>query len=173
MKLAGLLVCICIGFASLQSFAISDYLTENDIKYCEENYEQYRLIGEYDFLERERHTIEARVCVHLYNDPVWHDTSKYRLERLLERGNYYVNVEIEKSRENAKTGTIPQETEPLSELDKARNQIIDLQRKVKELEMKIDQKDAVIFEQIKVIMDLANKVRSTFLSQIPWFDLKL
>lgn len=173
MKLAGLLVCICIGFTSLQSFAISDYLTKNDITYCEENYEQYKLIGEYEFLERERRTIEARVCVHLYNDPIWADTSQYRLERLLERGNYYVNVEIEKSEKNAQTGTIPQEAEPISELDRAHNQIVDLERKVMELERKITQKDAIIFEQVKVIMDLANKIKSMFLSQIPWFDLKL
>jgi len=168
MRVSGFLICVCIGLTSLQAFAITDYLTENDIFYCEENYEQYKLIGEYDFLVRERHTLEARVCVHLYNDSLWADTSKYRIAKLLERGNYYVNVEIEKSKENAEAGTIPQPEKPISDMQKAINQITALEKKVSDLEKKLAQKDAVIFEQIKVIMDLANKVKSVILSQIPF-----
>jgi hypothetical protein len=136
MKLTGLLVCVCIGFTTMQAFAITDYLTENDIQYCEENYEQYKLIGDYEFLERERHTIEARVCVYLYNDPVWSDASKYRAAKLLERGNYYVNVEIEQSKANAESGTIPQKEKPLTDLQKAINQITALEKKVAYLEKK-------------------------------------
>jgi hypothetical protein len=157
----------------MQAFAITDYLTENDIQYCEENYEQYKLIGDYEFLERERHTIEARVCVHLYNDSVWSDASKYRAVKLLERGNYYVNVEIEQSKANAESGTIPQKEKPLTDLQKAINQITALEKKVAYLEKKIAQKDAVIMEQVKVILDLANKIKSAVFAQIPWFDLKL
>jgi len=164
---------VCIGFASLQSFASTNYLTENDIFYCEENYEQYKIIGEYDFLVRERHILEARVCVYLYNDPLWADTSKYRTAKLLERGNYYVNVEIEKSKENAESGTIPQPEKPISDMQKAINQITALEKKVSDLEKKLAQKDAVIFEQIKVIMDLANKIKTVIFSHVPFLNLSL
>ena len=173
MRLLGSLICLCIGFASLQSFAVTDYLTENDIFYCEENYEQYKIIGEYEFLVREQHTLEARVCVHLYNDPLWSDTSKYRTTKLLERGNYYVNVEIEKSKENAESGTIPQPEKPISDMQKAINQITTLEKKVSDLEKKLAQKDAVILEQIKVIMDLANKIKSIIFSQVPFLSSNL
>ncbi len=166
MRVSGFLICVCVGLTSLQSFALTDYLTENDIFYCNENYEQYKIIGDYEFLVRERHTLEARVCVHLYNDPLWADTSKYRTAKLLERGNYYVNVEIEKSKANAEAGTIPQPEKPISDMQKAINQITALEKKVLDLEKKLAQKDAVIFEQIKVIMDLANKVKAVILSQI-------
>ena len=161
MRLTGLCACVCIGFATLQAFAATNYLTENDIMYCEENFGQYELIGDYKFLERERRTLESRVCVHLYNDPIWEHSGKDRLARLLERGNYYVDVEIAQSKENAKTGTMPQLEKPLTDAQKMGAKILVLEKKIAELEKKLSQKDAIIMEQLKVIMELANKIKST------------
>lgn len=169
MKIAVLCACVCVGFATLQAFATTNYLIENDIMYCEENFEQYKLIGDYEFLEREKRTLEARVCVHLYADPVWDYSGKDRLARLLERGNHYVDVEIAQSRENAKIGTIPQQEKPLTETQEMKAKILVLEKKIAELEKKISQKNAVIMEQIKVIMDLANKIKSAvFGTSAPW-----
>lgn len=144
----------------VQTFAQTAYLTQNDIEYCEENYGQYKAIGEYQFLERERRTIESRVCVHLYEDPIWDYTGASRVAKLLERGNYYVDVEIAKSKANAQTGVVPQEEKPVTELQKAGARILELEKEVDALEKKIAQKDAIIAAQVKVLLDLASKVRS-------------
>ncbi|MFY9301121.1 MAG: hypothetical protein WAO91_08025 [Candidatus Nitrosotenuis sp.] len=163
MKIAAYAVIACVVLSGTQALAETGYLTKNDIAYCEENYEQYKLLGSYQFLEREQRTMEARVCVHLYGDPIWDYSGSDRLQKLLERGNYYVNVEIEQSKANAKTGIIPQEKQAT-----AQNAGV----KIFELEKKIAQKDAIIAEQIKVIMGLASKLKSIlFEGRIPLFDI--
>jgi len=157
-----------VVLANTQSLAETGYLTKNDIAYGEESYQHYKLLGDYKFLERERRTMEARVCVHLYYDPVWDYSGTDRPQKLLERGNHYVNVEIEQSKANAEKGTIPQaKPEPQS----AGIKILELEKKISELEKKISQKDAVISEQIKVIMNLASKIKSMIAKQISLFDV--
>lgn len=172
MKAYGLFFCFVLGVVIQPAFS-EDYLTKDDIAYCEENYGQYKLIGDYDFLERERRTIEARVCVHLYNDPLWSYSGGDREDKLLKRGNYYVDLEIQKSYENAANGTIPQEEKPISDLQKAGMRILELEKKVNDLEVKVAKKDAVINEQVKVILDLVSKVKSTLFDQASWFTWKL
>jgi len=162
-----------LGLTSIQAFAATQYLTKDDIRYCEENYGQYKLIGDYEFLEREQRTMESRVCVHLYTDPIWSYSGTDRLDKLLVRGNYYVDLEIQKSAENAKTGVVPQEEKPMTDLEKAGAKILELEKKVDDLQAKLAQKDAVINEQIKVILNLVSKIKSTVFDQIPWLNLKL
>jgi hypothetical protein len=121
-------VLACAVFSCTQVLGQTSYLTKNDIAYCEESHEHYKLLGDYQFLEREKRTMEARVCVHLYYDPVWSYSGADRLDKLLKRGNYYVDVEIEQSRQNAKTGVISQE-KPSTDLQKAQKKITDLEKK--------------------------------------------
>lgn len=166
MKAIPCALALMLLVAPVQSFSQTEYLTQNDIEYCEENYEQYKLIGEYQFLERERRTIESRVCVHLYEDPVWDYTGVSRDARLLERGNYYVDAEIAKSKANADTGIVPQEEKPVTDLQKAGAKILELEKEVAALEKKIAQKDAIIAAQVKVLLDLASKIKS-ILFEIP------
>jgi hypothetical protein len=71
MKISAFAIIACVVLSGTNVIAETGYLTKNDIAYCEENYGQYKFLGDYQFLERERRTIEARVCVHLYNDPIW------------------------------------------------------------------------------------------------------
>jgi len=149
-----------IGAVPAHSYQIDEYLTENDMAYCEENYGQYRLIGSYQFLEREQRTLESRVCVHLYGDPVWGYEGSDRVQRLLERGNHYVGVEIEKSAEVARMGVVTAPEKPVSDLERSEMRATELENRVKELEAKIAQKDAVILEQIKVIMQLVDRIKS-------------
>lgn len=172
MKLTGFLLCTCVLFPVLNVFAI-DYLTKEDMAYCEENYSQYKYLGDNAFLEREHRTLEARVCVHLYNDVVWKYSGSDRPDRLLARASYYVDLEFAKSTSSAKTGKITQEDQPITDLQKAGAKILELEKKVSDLEKKIEQKDAVIMEQLKVIMDLANKIKSTIFDQILLPNLKL
>jgi len=160
MKAVPCALALILMIAPIQSFSQTGYLTQNDIEYCEENYGQYRLIGEYQFLERERRTIESRVCVHLYEDPVWEYTGASRAAKLLERGNYYVDVEIANSKANAGTGVVPPEEKPETDLQKAGAKILELEKEVAALEKKIAQKDAIIAAQVKVLLDLASKIKS-------------
>ncbi|CAE6498039.1 hypothetical protein [Candidatus Nitrosotenuis uzonensis] len=162
MKIAIVILILALVAVQVQSFAITDYLSENDIQYCKESYQHYLALGEYEFVERERRTMESRVCVHLYGDPVWDYTGKDRMQKLLERGNYYVNIEIEKSRIAARTGTIERTSQPPTDLQKAEAKILEQEKTIRELEKKIEQKDQIILEQVRVIMQLVQKTMATW-----------
>ncbi len=79
-------------------------LSENDIEWCQEVHPQYEILGLDWFLENYHYTIEARVCGSLYQDPVWNYEGDDRIDKLLERSKYFIELEIQESEEEAKTG---------------------------------------------------------------------
>ncbi|KAG2477057.1 MAG: hypothetical protein NPMRTH1_1390007 [Nitrosopumilales archaeon] len=84
---------------------LPDYdFTENDIQWCEEVYPQYDTLGLDWFLENYHYTIEARVCASLYEDSMWNYEGPDRIEKLLERTVYYIDLEISESKKEAETG---------------------------------------------------------------------
>ena len=85
-------------------------LTKNGIEWCEENYQLYQFM-ENDFFEHHQHSIESRVCASLYNDPLWFYSGYDRYEILVEKSRMYTVMEIEESKEEAKTGII--DTKPV------------------------------------------------------------
>ncbi|QUC64337.1 hypothetical protein NsoK4_07880 [Nitrosopumilus sp. K4] len=85
-------------------------LTKNGIEWCEENYQLYQFMGN-DFFEHHQHSIESRVCVSLYNDPLWIYSEPDRYERLIEQSRMYTEFEIEESKQEAQTGII--DTKPV------------------------------------------------------------
>lgn len=79
-------------------------LSENDIEWCEEIYPQFETLGLDWFLENYHYTIEARVCASLYRDVIWDYVGSDRIEKLLERSEIYLKLEIKESEEEAITG---------------------------------------------------------------------
>lgn len=98
------------------SFFVNDRFTENGIQWCEEERPRYDVIGESAWLEHHKHSIEARICASLYDDPLWEYQGSDRIQKLIERSAYYVQLEIAESSEEAKTGKI--DTAPAEEESK-------------------------------------------------------
>lgn len=81
-------------------------LTENDIEWCHDVYSQYKALGLSWFLENYNYSIEARVCASLYEDQTWKYESNDRISKLVERSKYFVELEVEESKNEAETGQI-------------------------------------------------------------------
>jgi len=80
-------------------------LTENDMEWCDEVFPLYEAIGLQWFLENHHYSIKARVCGSLFEDPIWEEAAgEDRLKKLQERSNYYVELEIKESEEEAEKG---------------------------------------------------------------------
>lgn len=86
-------------------FFTNDAFTQNGIEWCEENLSLYQILGN-EFFEHHKHSIESRVCVSLYNDPLWTYDGPDRYQKLIEQSRYYVALEIAESSEEAKTGVV-------------------------------------------------------------------
>ena len=76
----------------------------NDIEFCHDVYPQYEVLGLDWFIENYHYSIEARVCGSLYEDPLWNYQEEDRMQKLLERSLHYIELEIQESKEEAKTG---------------------------------------------------------------------
>jgi len=103
-----LFVLLLIFLSSNLTFIIAAEieLSENDIEWCHELHPQYETLGLEWFLENYHYTIEARVCASLYEDPIWDYEGGDRIDKLLERSKYYIELEILESQEEAKSGII-------------------------------------------------------------------
>ncbi|HET6516801.1 MAG TPA: CFI-box-CTERM domain-containing protein [Nitrosopumilaceae archaeon] len=86
-------------------FFANDAFTQNGIEWCEENLSLYQILGN-KFFDHHKHSIESRVCVSLYNDPLWTYNGPDRYEKLIEKSRYYVALEIAESAEEAQTGVV-------------------------------------------------------------------
>ncbi|MFQ5573987.1 MAG: hypothetical protein ACE5EJ_07025, partial [Nitrosopumilaceae archaeon] len=76
----------------------------NDIEWCHEVFPQYEILGLQWFLKNYHYSIEARVCGSLYEDQLWSYQGDDRMQKLLERSLYYIELEIQESKEEAKVG---------------------------------------------------------------------
>lgn len=81
-------------------------LTQNSVEWCEEVYPQYQTLGLSWFLENYHYSIEARVCANLYEDSIWKYDGDDRIQKLVERSGYYVELEIKESEDEAQSGQI-------------------------------------------------------------------
>ena len=120
-------------------------LTKNGIEWCEENYQLYQFMGN-DFFEHHQHSIESRVCASLYNDPLWFYSGYDRYEILVEKSRMYTVMEIEESKEEAKTGII--DTKPV--IIKEIPQEISLQQK--EIEGVNEEEQVVVESKSDIII---------------------
>ena len=85
-------------------FAAEFEFSMNDIEFCHDVYPQYEVLGLDWFIENYHYSIEARVCGSLYEDPLWNYQEEDRMQKLLERSLHYIELEIQESEEEAKTG---------------------------------------------------------------------
>ena len=81
-------------------------LTENGIQWCHEELPRYELWGEKVWIEQHNYSIEARICAHLFSDPLWEYQGNDRVQKLIEKSQYYAELEIAESQNEAKTGQI-------------------------------------------------------------------
>ena len=85
-------------------FAAEFEFSMNDIEFCHEVYPQYEMLGLQWFLENYHYSIEVRVCGSLYEDPLWRYQGDDRMQKLLERSHHYIELEIQESLDEAKSG---------------------------------------------------------------------
>lgn len=97
---------IIVGIYPINAAVRDGALTENDIEWCEDVFPQYEAAGLNWFLENYHYSIEARVCANLYEDQLWEYDGNDRIQKLVERSKYYVELEIKESEEEAESGKI-------------------------------------------------------------------
>jgi len=98
---------VLLSGVSFANAAVSNgALTENDIEWCHDVYPQYKTLGLSWFLENYHYSIEARVCASLYEDQIWQYKGDDRMTKLVERSKYFVELEIEESKNEAQSGQI-------------------------------------------------------------------
>jgi len=85
-------------------FAAEFEFSMNDIEFCHQFYPLYEELGLQWFIKNHHYSIESRVCGSLYEDPLWSYQEDDRMQKLLERSLYYIELEIQESKEEAKTG---------------------------------------------------------------------
>ena len=88
------------------TFFANNRFTEDGVQWCEEELPRYEILGEAKWLEHHRYSIEARVGANLFDDPLWEYEGDDRIQKLIERSKYYVELEIAESQKEAKTGKI-------------------------------------------------------------------
>jgi len=85
-------------------FAAEFEFSMNDIEFCHQFYPLYEELGLQWFIKNHHYSIESRVCGSLYEDPLWNYQEEDRMQKLLERSLHYIKLEIQESKEEAKTG---------------------------------------------------------------------
>jgi len=103
------IILLIFGLFSIPYLTFGEFpayeLTENDMEWCDEVFPLYEKLGLQWFLENHHYSIKARVCGSLYEDPIWEEAAgEDRLKKLQVRSNYYVELEIKESEEEAKVG---------------------------------------------------------------------
>ena len=141
------------------------------IQSCEDWHPQYRYLTEAQFrLQKHSQTVDD--CILLYHDAIWEYVGEDRLKKLSER---LIEIKSElpaepETREVNLDVNIPK-FESNQILDK-NSEDIDLEEKVRLLEEEIAKKDEIIREQVKVIMELANRVKNIMFDPFESFFIK-
>jgi len=127
---------------------------------CEDWYPQYRYLTEEQF-RLQKHEANVLDCITLYNDSVWKYDGEDRLEKLSDRlleikaelpeepDTRFVELNINIPKLQSNILETPQDTETT-----------DLEERIRILEEELIKKDEIINEQIKVIMELANRIKN-------------
>ena len=141
----------------------------NSMQKCEDWYPQYRYLTEEQF-RLQKHEATVTDCITVYNDSVWQYEGEDRLEKLSARlleikeetpkepetRHVELDISIPKLQSNIIT---PQQDSETS----------DLEAKIRILEEELIKKDAIINEQIKVILELANRIKNVMFGPLGLF----
>jgi len=129
---------------------------------CEDWYPSYKILDE-DQWRIQKHADQASDCLMIYNDDIWKHDGEDRLVVLSDR---LIEIKEEQSLKPSPVATsieLPSESSIIRQ-DTRLNKMAELEARVVELQDELRKKDAVIMEQIKVIIDLANMIRNVILN---------
>jgi len=138
-----------------------------NLQRCEDWYPQYRYLTEAQFTIQKNAQV-VRDCFLLYNDPIWSYDGKDRLNKLIDRLDE-IKSELPTTPEPVLTFeafAVPQYEPSIIDVPHNQDRVVELEEKVKMLEEEISKKDEIILEQLKVIMDLFNRIRNVIFEPI-------
>ncbi len=93
------------------------------------------------------------------DDPLWADQGPDRKANLIERSAFYVNFEIEMSKEWAKTGVWNPDAKPATKQETMEEKLERQGQRIVELEKLFEQKNQLISEQMKTIRQLHSQTK--------------
>jgi len=137
---------------------------------CEDWYPQYQFLTEQQF-RLQKHGEAVSDCIMLYNDSVWQYIGDDRLEKLYNRlgeikselpqahETRYLTLDVDISNSEPK----------IIDAQKGADKAADLEEKIRSLEEELSKKDEIIREQLKVILDLANRIKNVMFGTVGSF----
>ncbi len=133
---------------------------ENNLQKCEDWFPQYRYLTQ-DQFRLQKHEASVNDCITLYDDSIWKYVGEDRLERLSAR---LLEIKAEapeepQTRHVALNVNIPVLQSNILETQQDA-EVTNLEEKIRILEEELIKKDEIINEQIKVIMQLANRIKN-------------
>lgn len=133
---------------------------------CEGWYEYYKLLTENEFYKVQSSPL-ARDCVLLYEDPIWDYQGSDRINKLIEKYREYKEMSMQRGEVERYESQIEAQLSSLTLVEKIlQEQVSELAQKVTFLEEEVAKKDAVLMEQLKVIMALVNQIKNTIFQPI-------
>ncbi len=132
---------------------------------CEDWRPQYQYLTEKQFTIQKNAEV-VRDCILLYNDPIWSYDGKDRLNKLIDRLDEIKSELPTTPVLSFEEFAVPQYYNSIIDVPHDQDRVVELEEKVKILEEEIAKKDEVIREQIKVIMDLFNRIRNVIFEPI-------
>ena len=137
---------------------------------CEDWYPQYPFLTEQQF-RLQKHVESVNDCILLYNDSVWQYIGEDRLEKLHNRLDE-IKSELSQAHETRHVTLdvdISNSEPKIINAQKGAANASNLEEKVRLLEDELSKKDEIIKEQLKVIMDLANRIKNVMFGTVSSF----
>ncbi len=146
---------------------------ENNLQKCEDWFPQYRYLTQDQFRLQKSEAI-VNDCITLYDDTIWKYVGEDRLEILSAR---LLEIKAEapeepQTRHVALNVNIPDLQSNILETQQVA-EVTDLEEKIRILEEELIKKDEIINEQIRVIMELANRIRNVMFGMFSSFFTQL
>ncbi len=146
---------------------------ENNLEKCEDWYPQYRYLTQ-DQFRLQKHAATVNDCITLYDDSIWKYVGEDRLERLSAR---LLEIKAQapeepETRHVALNINIPDLQSNILETQQDTDET-GLEEKIRILEDELIKKDKIINEQIKVIMELANRIKNVMFGTFGSFFTQL
>ncbi len=142
-----------------------------NIERCEEWHSQYRFLTDEQFAVQ-KSTQVVRECIMLYHDEIWKYDGEDRPYKLMDRLQELKDAlpDLPKPEPVQLNIELPKYRPSIIDVPQNQDRVSDLEEKVRLLEEELDKKDAVIREQVNVIMDLFNKIRNVIFEPLgfPW-----
>jgi hypothetical protein len=142
---------------------------ERTMQNCEDWYPQYRYLTQAQF-SLQKHEASVTDCIAMYNDPMWEYDGDDRLKKLATRLleiKAAAPVEPETRHVELDVNVPKPQSSILESQEYA--EVTDLKEKISILEEELIKKDEIINEQIKVILELANRIKNVMFGSFSSF----